>query len=120
MSGKPRSQEAAEVKDQCQIHTQIIQHPEQINMAALPFITAIRQQAKALQEANRSTSTPSDHAQISSANGSEIYTDFQRLDLMDSPQQLNGQGIPPTNQQPHGQDRGRIYFSKYTVYQIYV
>ena len=42
-------------------------------------------------------------ARISSADGAEIYTDFQGLDLMDSPRQLDGQDHPPTDQQPPGQ-----------------
>ena len=42
-------------------------------------------------------------ARISSADGAEIYTDFQGLDLMDSPRQLDGQDHLPTDQQRPGQ-----------------
>ena len=41
-------------------------------------------------------------ARISSADVGEIYTDFQGLDLMDSPRQLDGRDHPPTDQQPPG------------------
>ena len=46
---------------------------------------------------------PSTLVRISSADVAEIHTDFHRLDLMDSPRQLDGQDHPPTDQQPPGQ-----------------
>ena len=42
-------------------------------------------------------------ARICSEHVAEIYTDFQGLDLMDSPRQRDGQDHPPTDQQPPGQ-----------------
>ena len=42
-------------------------------------------------------------APISMANDGKMYTDFQGLDLMDSPHQFDVQDHHPTDQQPPGQ-----------------
>ena len=39
-------------------------------------------------------------AQISSADGAEIYADLQTLDLIDPLRQLDGEDHSPTDQQP--------------------
>ena len=58
-------------------------------------------------------------ARICSADGAEMYTDFQGLDLMDSPRQLDGQDHPPTDQQHPGQMEAEPISARKLYMQMY-
>ncbi len=121
MSGNHGHQQAAEFKGQLPIHAQIFQHAEQICMAALGII----EPPKALQDAKRSTSTPSQYDR-SMSGSQQTWADFNWIRSRNLPRfsMARSHGFPsaagfasssPNRSTAPWQNKGRTHYNKYTV-----
>ena len=127
----PVQAEDAGLKAMLKLHIEVFQHADQMCTAASIFIGPKRQpsqdsaRSKAIENNPQPETDPfqcwSILARSSMANDATMDTDFPGLDLIDTPQQMDGQDHPLTDQHHLGHISARkLYAYTYTYIYIYM